>query len=112
MKKSAFVALVFSAVSGIAYAQSSVLLYGIVDEGFQFNNNAGGKRQYYLASGELNGSRWGLRGSEDLGGGLKAILVLENGFDVNTGRLGQGGLEFGRQAYVGMSGGIGTITLG
>ncbi|KXU84674.1 porin [Caballeronia megalochromosomata] len=112
MKKSAFVALVFSAVSGIAYAQSSVLLYGIVDEGFQFNNNAGGKRQYYLASGELNGSRWGLRGSEDLGGGLKAIFVLENGFDVNTGRLGQGGLEFGRQAYVGMSGGIGTITLG
>ncbi|GJH30282.1 porin [Caballeronia novacaledonica] len=112
MKKSAFVALVFSAVSGIACAQSSVLLYGIVDEGFQFNNNAGGKRQYYLASGELNGSRWGLRGSEDLGGGLKAIFVLENGFDVNTGRLGQGGLEFGRQAYVGMSGGVGTITLG
>ncbi|MBC8642168.1 porin [Caballeronia sp. EK] len=112
MKKSAFVALVFSAVSGIACAQSSVLLYGIVDEGFQFNNNAGGKRQYYLASGELNGSRWGLRGSEDLGGGLKAIFVLENGFDVNTGRLGQGGLEFGRQAYVGMSGGVGTVTLG
>ncbi|GJH19133.1 porin [Caballeronia novacaledonica] len=112
MKKSAFAALVFSAVSGIACAQSSVLLYGIVDEGFQFNNNAGGKRQYYLASGELNGSRWGLRGSEDLGGGLKAILVLENGFDVNTGRLGQGGLEFGRQAYVGVSGGVGTITLG
>ncbi|MFM0517389.1 MULTISPECIES: porin [Caballeronia] len=112
MKKSAFVALVFSAVSGIACAQSSVLLYGIVDEGFQFNNNAGGKRQYYLASGELNGSRWGLRGSEDLGGGLKAIFVLENGFDVNTGRLGQGGLEFGRQAYVGVSGGVGTVTLG
>lgn len=112
MKKSALVALAFSAVSGIASAQSSVLLYGIVDEGFQFNDNAGGKRQYYLASGELNGSRWGLRGSEDLGGGLKAIFVLENGFDVNTGRLGQGGLEFGRQAYVGVSGGVGTVTLG
>lgn len=112
MKKSPLAGIVLSAVSGIACAQSSVMLYGIVDEGIQFNNNAGGKRQYYLASGELNGSRWGLRGTEDLGGGLKAIFVLENGFDVNTGRLGQGGLEFGRQAYVGLSSGIGTVTLG
>ncbi|MFP3248910.1 MAG: porin, partial [Paraburkholderia sp.] len=44
--------------------------------------------------------------------GLKAIFVLENGFDVNTGKLGQGGLEFGRQAYVGLSSPYGTGTLG
>ncbi|MGC6693430.1 porin, partial [Burkholderia pseudomallei] len=46
---------------------------------------------------------WGLRGSEDLGGGLKAIFTLENGFDVNNGRLGQDGRMFGRQAFVGLS---------
>ncbi|WP_049018077.1 porin, partial [Burkholderia multivorans] len=49
---------------------------------------------------------------EDLGGGLKAIFTLENGFDVNSGRLGQGGLMFGRQAYVGLSSPYGTVTLG
>lgn len=49
---------------------------------------------------------------EDLGGGYGALAVLENGFDVNTGKLGQGGLEFGRQAYVGLSGPYGTVTLG
>ncbi|CAE6786741.1 Outer membrane porin protein [Paraburkholderia domus] len=103
---------VLCSVSSVAHSQSNVLLYGIIDEGVQFNSNAGGNRQYYLASGELNGSRWGLRGSEDLGSGLKALFVLENGFDVNTGKLGQGGLEFGRRAYVGLSSGLGTVTLG
>ncbi|WP_048991913.1 porin, partial [Burkholderia cenocepacia] len=52
------------------------------------------------------------RGTEDLGGGLKAIFTLENGFDVNSGKLGQGGLMFGRQAYVGLSSQYGTVTLG
>ncbi|MHB9834614.1 porin [Paraburkholderia terrae] len=103
---------VLCSISSVAHSQSSVLLYGIIDEGVQFNSNAGGNRQYYMASGELNGSRWGLRGNEDLGGGLKALFVLENGFDVNTGKLGQGGLEFGRQAYVGLSSDLGTVTLG
>jgi predicted porin len=112
MTKHPLACAVLCAFSGLAHSQSSVLLYGIVDEGVQFNSNASGNRQYYLASGELNGSRWGLRGSEDLGGGLKAIFVLENGFDVNTGRLGQGGLEFGRQAYIGLSSSLGTVTLG
>ncbi|RAF76601.1 porin, partial [Burkholderia multivorans] len=44
--------------------------------------------------------------------GLKAIFTLENGFDVNSGRLGQGSLMFGRQAYVGLSSPYGTVTLG
>jgi predicted porin len=61
----------------------------------------------------LSGSRWGLRGSEDLGGGLKTIFVLENGFMANTGVLAQGGAEFGRQAYVGLvSSSLGTLTIG
>jgi predicted porin len=112
MKKSLLALAALGAFAGVAHAQSSVTLYGIVDEGFNINTNAGGKHLYNLSSGVLQGSRWGLRGTEDLGGGLKAIFVLENGFDVNTGKLGQGGLEFGRQAYVGLSSNYGSVTLG
>jgi predicted porin len=112
MKKSLLALVALGAFAGAAHAQSSVTLYGIIDEGFIFNNNAKGQHLYGLASGVMQGSRWGLRGAEDLGGGLKAIFVLENGFNVNNGALGQGGLEFGRQAYVGLSSGFGTVTMG
>jgi predicted porin len=112
MKKSLLALAALGAFAGVAHAQSSVTLYGIIDEGFNINTNAGGKHLYNLSSGVLQGSRWGLRGTEDLGGGLKAIFVLENGFDTNTGKLGQGGLLFGRQAYVGLSSNYGSITLG
>lgn len=112
MKKSLLALAALGAFAGVAHAQSSVTLYGIVDEGFNVNTNAGGKHQYNLSSGVLQGSRFGLRGTEDLGGGLKAIFVIENGFDVNNGKLGQGGLMFGRQAYVGLSSQMGTVTLG
>ena len=96
-----------------AQAQSSVTLYGLIDEGFNFTTNAGGHRGYQMVSGDTVGSRWGLKGSEDLGGGLKAIFQLENGFNTNNGALGQGGLMFGRQAYVGLtSEQFGTLTMG
>jgi predicted porin len=96
-----------------ALAQSSVTLYGIIDEGLDYTNNAGGHSAVQLTSGYVQGSRWGFRGSEDLGGGLKAIFVLENGFNASSGTLGQGGRMFGRQAYVGLSSAtLGTVTLG
>ncbi|MFM0177956.1 porin [Paraburkholderia aspalathi] len=112
MKKSLLALAALGAFAGVAHAQSSVTLYGIIDEGFNINTNSGGKHLYNLSSGVMQGSRFGLRGTEDLGGGLKAIFVLENGFDVNNGKLGQGGLMFGRQAYVGLSSQFGTVTLG
>jgi predicted porin len=113
MKKSLLALAALGAFAGIAHAQSSVTLYGIIDEGVNWTSNAGGKQLYNLSSGVLQGSRWGLRGTEDLGGGLKAIFTLENGFDVNSGALLQGGREFGRQAFVGLSSsGFGTVTLG
>ncbi|AIO33992.1 porin [Burkholderia pseudomultivorans] len=112
MKKSLLALVALGAFAGAAHAQSSVTLYGIIDEGLLFNNNSGGKHLYSMASGVMQGSRFGLRGTEDLGGGLKAIFTLENGFDVNTGKLGQGSLMFGRQAYVGLSSNFGTVTLG
>ncbi|MDR5780396.1 porin [Caballeronia sp. LZ065] len=113
MKKSLLALAALGVFAGAAHAQSSVTLYGIIDAGFVYTNNAAGQKQYQMNSGNLQGSRWGLRGTEDLGGGLKAIFVLENGFNVFNGRLGQGGAEFGRQAYVGLgSTQFGTVTLG
>ncbi|MCQ4438022.1 porin, partial [Clostridioides difficile] len=55
-----------------------------------------------VGSGNLSGSRWGLRGTEDLGGGLKANCRLENGCNVANGARGQGGRMFGRSAWVGL----------
>ncbi|NKJ47005.1 porin [Burkholderia sp. SG-MS1] len=112
MKKSLLALAALGAFAGVAHAQSSVTLYGIIDVGINMNTNAGGSHKYDMSSGVLQGSRFGLRGTEDLGGGLKAIFVLENGFDVTNGKLGQGGLMFGRQAYVGLSSQFGTVTLG
>ncbi|WP_321817701.1 MULTISPECIES: porin [unclassified Paraburkholderia] len=111
-------------VTTSAHAQSSVTLYGIIDLGLSFTNSAqttvtGGKRaggaQFALTDAHatgMSGSRWGLRGTEDLGGGLSTIFVLENGFLANSGALAQGGDEFGRQAYVGLSNAFGKITAG
>ncbi|MGF6916974.1 porin [Paraburkholderia sp. 40] len=102
-------------VSGMAHAQSSVTLYGLVDESIQYVNNATphGGSLVQMFGGNLQGNRFGLKGTEDLGGGLKAIFQLENGFDINTGKLQQGGSMFGRQAYVGLTGDTwGTFTAG
>jgi predicted porin len=96
-----------------AFAQSSVTLYGVIDEGFDFTNNVRGNKMYELQDGFVQGSRWGLKGTEDLGGGLKAVFQLENGFNVNNGALRQGSRMFGRQAYVGLaSDNLGSVTLG
>jgi GBP family porin len=109
--------LMFAALSGVfataAHAQSSVTLYGLIDAGMTYTNNQNGHSNFKATSGSVNGSRWGLRGSEDLGGGLKAIFTLENGFNIMNGNNGQGGREFGRQAFVGLSSEqFGTTTLG
>ncbi|UEP31932.1 MULTISPECIES: porin [unclassified Burkholderia] len=97
----------------LAHAQSSVTLYGLIDAGIAYTNNVNGGSQWRMTTGTINGSRFGLRGTEDLGGGLKALFVLENGFNANNGALGQDGKLFGRHAYVGLSrSGYGTLTLG
>ena len=112
MKKSLLALAALGTFADAAQAQSSVTLYGVVDAGFIYNNNSGGQKLYSTSAGNVQGDRWGLRGTEDLGGGLKALFVLENGFNVYSGKLGQGGDEFGRQAYVGLSSQFGTVTLG
>ena len=71
-----------------------------------------GDKGVQILSGQHTGSRWGMRGTEDLGGGLKANFTLESGLGVDDGTLGQGGLAFGRTAKVGLSGGFGSIDVG
>ncbi|MEW6341003.1 MAG: porin [Paraburkholderia sp.] len=117
MNKKVLATAILAAFAGAAHAQSSVTLYGLVDAGVTYVNHAttsaGPKSLYQFGDGVSQGSRWGLRGSEDLGGGLKAIFNLENGFNVGNGTLGQGSTEFGRQAYVGLTqNGVGSLTLG
>lgn len=96
-----------------ACAQGSVELYGIVDDALTYVTNQAGRHAWAQTSGVGQSDRWGLRGSEPLGEGWKAVFRLENGFTVNDGRFSQGGLEFGRQAYVGLaSDRFGSLTLG
>ncbi|MBN3791089.1 porin [Burkholderia sp. Ac-20353] len=119
MNKKLLTAAILAATASAAHAQSSVTLYGLIDAGISYVNHstktasAAGSKLFKFDDGIAQGSRWGLRGTEDLGGGLKAIFVLENGFNVGTGAAGQGGAMFGRQAYVGLSTDqYGTVTFG
>ncbi|ABE34702.1 outer membrane porin, OmpC family [Paraburkholderia xenovorans LB400] len=116
-KISAAVAAFVALAAASAHAQSSVTLYGLIDAGLMYTNNVkkGGSEGALVqaTSGNINGSRFGLRGAEDLGGGLQAIFVLENGYNVQNGKLGQNGRLFGRQAFVGLSNKeYGAVTLG
>jgi outer membrane protein OmpU len=101
-----------TAMSG-AHAQSSVTLYGLIDAGLTYISNEGGSHLFEFQDGANFGSRIGFKGSEDLGGGLKAIFQLENGFTLGTGQLRNNGALFGRQAFVGLaSDHYGTLTMG
>ncbi|MCY7305508.1 MAG: porin [Rhodoferax sp.] len=120
MKKT-LVAVAALAFIGAASAQSTVTLFGSIDASV-------GKNQLKqtgvfpgavasdvgpnVNSGTQNGSRWGMRGTEDLGGGMSAIFNLTSGFNVDTGFSAQGGRLFGREAWVGLKGGFGQVTLG
>lgn len=117
MKRSAAALAVLALLCGGAVAQSGVTLYGIVDVGAQWNkqySSASNQQEsvFSVDSGYQSGSRFGLRGSEPLGGGLAAIFTLEGGFDTSTGQSTQGGLLFGRQAWVGLQGGWGSLVAG
>ena len=106
-----------AAIAGSAHAQTSVTLYGTIDTSLTYVNHADGSKNLWAlgnsSDGNLSGSRWGLKGAEDLGGGLKAIFQLESGFNPSTGSSAQGGRLFGRQAYVGLTAEqYGSLTLG
>lgn len=119
MKHSKLAALsVLAMAAGAACAQSSVTLYGVIDTGVErITNYQGTNSSVTRMPGQTGGllpSRWGVRGSEDLGNGTKANFVLESGFspDKGTNNTNQGGRLFGRSAWVGLSGGWGSASLG
>ncbi|WP_321916001.1 MULTISPECIES: porin [Paraburkholderia] len=96
-----------------AHAQSSVTLFGILDEGINYTNNVGGHSAWQVAGGLLSTTRWGIKGTEDLGGGLHAVFDLESGFALENGQLLYGGRLFGFQSSVGLqSDSLGTLTAG
>lgn len=121
MQKKIIALAVAGLVSGAAFAQSNVTVYGVAD-GYYGRVSATGKMSNnYFNSGGLSGSRIGLRGAEDLGGGLKAVFEYEMAFNLdNTGATanaindasGSNGLTGTRQSYVGLGGGFGTVVLG
>lgn len=112
MKLKLIAGAVLTLASGLAAAQSAVTMYGILDAGILTRNHApAGSASTTMASSGISPSIWGFRGSEDLGGGLKANFNLEGHFYTDTGtsdpRL------FRRQSNIGLSSaGLGTVTLG
>lgn len=115
MKKSSLLLLAAGLTSGgAAFAQSNVTIYGIVDTSIHYlsNANAQGNSNVRMDNGAIANSRIGFKGTEDLGGGLKAMFQLENGFSSDTGAMQQGGSLFGRQSWVGLQGGFGKVRVG
>jgi predicted porin len=106
-------AAVSSGVPLVAQAQSSVTLYGAIDNAIAYSSNQKGNHNIYLTQGALNASKFGFLGSEDLGGGLSTIFRLEAGYNSLTGASGSSGYIFNRQAYVGFNDQqYGTLTVG
>ena len=125
MKKSLIALAILGSVAGVAQAQSSVTLYGLVDVWVGRTKaevpGVGSVSVTGVNSGGLATTRWGLQGSEDLGGGLKAIFKLEQGFDASNGTAqtytnaitgATSNTSFNRQAWVGLEGGFGTVQFG
>jgi predicted porin len=117
MKKS-LIALAVLAASGAAFAQSSVTLFGRLDASVaQVKTEKTGAvpaaslSQTGVNESNLNSTFWGMRGTEDLGGGLKANFMLQSRFAMDTGVGSTGGI-FDREAWVGLSGSFGAVNLG
>lgn len=104
--------------AGAASAETSVTLYGIADVSMRYVNTGSGASgedgsRLSMENGAISNSRWGLRGSEDLGDGNRAFFRLEQGFNVQNGKATDTSKTFNRLAYVGLDGGsIGALTLG
>ena len=118
MKKTLLAAALMAGFAGVAHAETSVTLYGILDGGIGYQKFKGtdsyaanrdgldsvSQKKTGLINGIQSGNRWGLKGSEDLGDGLRAVFQLESGFDLGTGHHKQGDRLFGRQATLGLAG--------
>jgi len=110
MKKSLLALAVLGAFAGVASAQSSVTLYGTVDLSAKYVKNDGSDRRYSLSQDGINSSQLGIKGTEDLGGGLKAGFVLLSGINADS---GSANAQFwNRRATVSLMGNFGEVRLG
>ena len=123
MQKKIIALAVAGLVSGVAFAQTNVTVYGVIDQSFTYSKSdngltgaASGTNKFSgIRDGGLSGSRFGFKGEEALGNGLKAIFTMEYGkdSDSNTTPTGANGTSFTvRQAFVGLSNNYGTATIG
>ena len=115
MKKLHIALAVAAALTATAHAETTVDIYGVVDMGLVRDTGTVGTTSpagSKLTSGAQSGTRLGFRGSEELGGGLKGIFVLETGIAADAGGFNQGNVAFARQSFVGVRGDFGTVTLG
>ncbi|UCV04369.1 porin [Dechloromonas denitrificans] len=113
MQKKIIALAIAGLASTAAFAQSNVTIYGIADAGVFYVHNSKGTDGMAVQSGVLAGSRLGFKGTEDLGNGVKAVFVLEQGFNIDNGS--QASVDngaFQRQAFVGLDSKAGTLTLG
>lgn len=113
MKKTAFALISAATLSLPAVAQSNVTMYGLLDMGINQVSNVGGHSVTELRSGNMMASRWGIRGSEDLGAGTKVNFTLETGIGADTGSAGAADTFWNRQSWLGLSKqGMGELRLG
>ena len=116
MKKTLLALATLSAMAGSAFA-ADVTLYGLVDYGFDYVHQDFGGSDYdndtfQMKSGMNSGSRFGLKGSEDLGNGLTVGFVLENGFNADDGTMDNNSRLFGRESQLYVQGAFGTVSFG
>lgn len=96
-----------------SHAQSSATLFGLLDAGVSYVSNEGGKSNVKFDDGIFVPNLWGIRVTEDLGGGMHVVANLVDQFSVGTGSIITGQGLFGRNAYVGLtSDSFGSLTLG
>jgi GBP family porin len=112
MKKNLIALAISGAVALPAMAQN-VTLYGQIDAGVAHFNGVGTVKttQHAITDGSVSSPLWGLRGTEDLGGGMKTVFQLESDIQTNNGGYGNSGL-FRRAAFAGLTGGFGEVTVG
>jgi len=113
MKRSLLVLTLLAAVSGAASAQSSVTLYGRLDAGVGMSNpdGPGSENTVFVWSGVQSATRFGVRGSEELGSGVRVVFNIESGIEVDTGEASRTRF-WGRRAVVGLAGSFGEIDIG
>lgn len=112
MKKTLLAVAALVAVSGSAFAQSSLTIYGVLDASLENVKAPGAEAVTAVSSDNYATSRLGFKGIEDLGGGLKAMFALEHNVKVDTGAQGNGPRFWDRAAWVGLAGDFGDLRLG